>query len=212
MAVVYACFVVRSHFLAQSTKILAHANTMITRADVCEILAMKLIRHYAKDRILLATALTTSWIPTAGAPSEVIAEIQEAVGGNKEDLDDPICALEVRYLKFGRSHCLTGFIDLIQLAIATEAKEFLATSVVQTVVNDIYAGRIVYTTPSRTSSPALYDNYTPHPLKLYNVRSAPFLDRHRYVSNNEKYFMLNTRKDCKFPNTMPSWNSLTLHC
>lgn len=98
LATVYACFVVRSRFLAQAAKSLAHANTMMTRADLCELLAIKLMRqHHEEDRrgFALATALTTSWRPTAGAPSEVVAEVQDAVGGNEEDLEDPNSALEV---------------------------------------------------------------------------------------------------------------------
>ena len=50
---------------------------------------------------------------------------------------------------------------------------------VQTIVNDIYAGRIVYSTPSRTT--VLTDNYKPQPLRFYDVRTAPFLDHYRYV-------------------------------
>ena len=33
----YACFVVRSHFLAQSAADVAHASTMMARAALCEL-------------------------------------------------------------------------------------------------------------------------------------------------------------------------------
>lgn len=79
-----------------------------------------------------------------------------------------------------------------QLAIATGAKRFLASSDVQAIVNDIYTGRIVYTTPSRSS--VLADNYKPRPLKLYDVRTAPFLDHYRYVFNDGAYFRSNAFK------------------
>ena len=95
MAAVYACFVARSHFLALAAKDAAHSNTMMSRAALCELLAIKLARYYANDKTALATALTTNWRPTAGAPSEVVAEIKDRVGGSEEDLEDPNNALEV---------------------------------------------------------------------------------------------------------------------
>ena len=96
----YACFVVRSHFLAQSAADVAHASTMMARAALCELLAMKLARFFANDSIALARALTACWVPTAGAPPEVLAEIRDAVGGAEVDLEDPNCALEVRLCVF----------------------------------------------------------------------------------------------------------------
>ena len=68
---------------------------MMSRAALCELLAIKLARYYANDKTALATALTTNWRPTAGAPSEVVAEIKDRVGGSEEDLEDPNNALEV---------------------------------------------------------------------------------------------------------------------
>ena len=67
----------------------------MSRAALCELLAIKLARYYANDKTALATALTTNWRPTAGAPSEVVAEIKDRVGGSEEDLEDPNNALEV---------------------------------------------------------------------------------------------------------------------
>ena len=70
---------------------------MMTRAALCELLAMKLARCYANNKVMLATALTTGWRPTAGAPPDVAAEIQDSIGGHEEDLEDSNCALEVCY-------------------------------------------------------------------------------------------------------------------
>lgn len=63
------------------------------------------------------------------------------------------------------------------MAIATKAKYFLATTVVQTTVNDIYAGRIVFSTRSNRS--LLADNYKPRAINIYDIREAPFLDHYR---------------------------------
>ncbi|KAL5526362.1 hypothetical protein ACEPAF_8085 [Sanghuangporus sanghuang] len=157
MAVVYACLVVRSHFIQVTDDDLANANVMASRAMMCEILAMKLVRTFASSKLELAAVLTTSWSPIAGAPPEVVEAVLEALGGDEEDLDDPSSALE--------------------MAIATKSKAFLASTVVQAVVDDIYAGRIVFSTISNRS--LLADNYKPRAVELYDGRKAPFLDHYR---------------------------------
>ncbi len=92
MAVVYACFVVRSHLLAEAEENIAYAGVLLSRAALCEILAMKLLGHYASSDIRLAAVLTASWNPLAGAPADVEDEVRHAIGG--EDID-PQSALEV---------------------------------------------------------------------------------------------------------------------
>ena len=88
LATTYACLVVRSHFITLADSDLAHANVMASRAMLCEILAMKLVRHFASDQLILAAVLTTSWSPIAGAPLEVIADVRSALGGDEEDMDE----------------------------------------------------------------------------------------------------------------------------
>lgn len=65
------------------------------------------------------------------------------------------------------------------MAISTEAKEFLSSPVTQKVVNDIYAGRVVFSMAATRS--VLADNYKPRPIELYDFRNAPFLDHYRFV-------------------------------
>ena len=100
MAVVYACFVVRSHFLSEAEDTLAFSGVLLSRAALCEILAMKLLGTFAPSPLRVATVLTASWNPLAGAPEGLIEEVKNMVGvdGNY----DPQCALEVRHL--WRSH------------------------------------------------------------------------------------------------------------
>ena len=47
----------------------------------------------------------------------------------------------------------------------------------QTVVDDIYCGRVVFSLMSNHS--VLADNYKPKPIEVYNVHRAPFLDHYR---------------------------------
>lgn len=63
------------------------------------------------------------------------------------------------------------------MAIATESKAFLASPVVQPVINDIYAGRVVFGMMSSHS--VLADNYKPRATEIYDCRTAPFLDHYR---------------------------------
>ncbi|KAI0077860.1 hypothetical protein K474DRAFT_1661071 [Panus rudis PR-1116 ss-1] len=156
LAVVYACFVVRSHFLEEVDDNLAYSGVMLSRAYLCEILAMKLLGHFSANQLHLVASLTASWNPLAGAPPDVIREVQEVIGTN-DSHHDPQCALE--------------------LAIATESKHFLSAPVVQTVINDIYSGRVVFSMTSNRS--VLADNYKPRSIEVYNVHKAPFLDHYR---------------------------------
>lgn len=53
MATVYACMVVRSYFLGEAESNLAYSGVNISRASLCEILAMKLLGYYAENKIHL---------------------------------------------------------------------------------------------------------------------------------------------------------------
>ncbi|EMD33909.1 hypothetical protein CERSUDRAFT_107712 [Gelatoporia subvermispora B] len=156
MAIVYACFVVRSHFQSEAEDDLAYSGVQLSRASLCEILAMKLLGTFASNQIRLVSVLTASWNPLAGAPREIVNEVCDAVGDDGY-IFEPQCALE--------------------LAIATVSKGFLSSPIVQTVVNDIYAGRVVFSMSSNRS--VLADNYKPRPIEIYDCRNAPFLDHYR---------------------------------
>ena len=102
MAVVYACFVVRSHFLSEAEENLAFSGVCMSRAALCEILAMKLLGSFGSDPLRVATVLTASWNPLAGAPSGVIDDVRQLVG--EDGSYDPQCALEVRLLRILHSY------------------------------------------------------------------------------------------------------------
>lgn len=53
----------------------------------------------------------------------------------------------------------------------------MSSPVVQTVVKDIYAGRVVFSMASTHS--VLADNYKPRAIEMYDYRKAPFLDHYR---------------------------------
>jgi len=113
LAVVYACLVVKSYFIEEAEKNLAFAGgthhysissksfydiSMLvnqSRACLCELLAMKLLAHFASEHMQLVAVLTTSWDPLTGASEDVVAEIRQYLGGNDDDLNYPQSALEV---------------------------------------------------------------------------------------------------------------------
>jgi hypothetical protein len=65
----------------------------------------------------------------------------------------------------------------LEMAISTQAKQFISSPVSQKVVNDIYTGRIVFSTVTTRSM--LADNYKPKAITIYDCRDAPFLDHYR---------------------------------
>ena len=95
-AIVYACLVVREHFITLAEQDLAFSGVSFSRAILCEILAMKLVHHFASNRLELVSVLTTSWSPLAGAADDVIEDVKSALG-RKDDTGADILqsALEV---------------------------------------------------------------------------------------------------------------------
>ncbi|KIY63536.1 hypothetical protein CYLTODRAFT_426026 [Cylindrobasidium torrendii FP15055 ss-10] len=157
MSSVYACLVVRSYFLNAAEEELAYAGLMLSRASLCEILAMKLLGTFATNHIHLVAVLTTVWNPLAGASHQIIDDVCQLLGSQDDDINSPQSALE--------------------MAIATEAKQLISSPVTQKVVNDIYSGRIIFSIASNRSM--LADNYKPRAIEVYDVRNAPFLDHYR---------------------------------
>lgn len=95
MAVVYACLVVRSYFLSESESDLAFSGVMTARANLCEILAMKLLSRFAHNYIQLVAVLTTTWNPLVGASSSVVEDVKQALNAHDDDMDSAQSAIEV---------------------------------------------------------------------------------------------------------------------
>jgi hypothetical protein len=74
---------------------MAYTGVMLARADMCEILAVKLLSRFSSSKIQLASVLMTSWDPLAGAPQQVFEGVRVLLGGHDDDMNNPQCALEV---------------------------------------------------------------------------------------------------------------------
>ncbi|KAF9485221.1 receptor-activated Ca2+-permeable cation channel [Pholiota conissans] len=158
MSIVYVCLVVRSYFLGAAETELAFAGVMLARANLCEILAMKLLSRFATNYIQLVAVLTTTWSPLAGATNQVVDEVKLILNAEDDDID-------------GSAE------SAIEMAISTKAKSFLASPVTQEVVNDIYSGRVVFSVTAHRS--ILADNYKPRAIEIYNPLEKPFIDHYR---------------------------------
>ncbi|TFK79738.1 hypothetical protein K466DRAFT_667994 [Polyporus arcularius HHB13444] len=126
-----------------------------TRADLCEILAMRALREHAHNMLELALVLTTTWSVYSGAPSGLLARAREE---NDDDLEDRVG-------------------NAIEMAILSQAKRFIKSSPCQRVIDGIWSGKIVYQAESTRS--ILSDTYKRNPIHFYDPHKAPLLDHYR---------------------------------
>lgn len=74
---------------------LAFAGVMLTRANLCEILAIKSLNRFATNYIELVAVLTTTWNPLAGATHDVVNEVKQALNAHDDDIAYAQSAIEV---------------------------------------------------------------------------------------------------------------------
>jgi hypothetical protein len=172
MAVVYACLVVRSYFLAQSETNLAVTALMQSRASLCELLAIKLLNRFASNHMTLVAVLCTAWSPLAGATPQVMQDVKIAIH-SVLGLETAQTAIEVG------ADLITCILPptRFQMAIATNAKAFIASPVTQNVINDLYKGNVFFSLNATRS--ILADNYKPRAIQIHDVRKAPILNHYR---------------------------------
>jgi len=114
MAVPFCLLLNRANFLRDRN--IATRGLSQSRAELCEILAIRTLRHWASDTLDLATVLTTSWLVFAGADDQVLSKVEE----NEEDLDT--------MLRVGNA---------IEMAILSDAKRFIKSSAAQKIISDV---------------------------------------------------------------------------
>lgn len=143
-----------------------HQTVNLTRANLCEIVAIKLLRKYDEERsgrpglLLLANILVAPFEPFQNAPPEVYPSGRHvkswtAQGGYE------------------------GKLTALEVAIISESKMFLSSSACQKVVDAVYRGRVVYT--PTTFLDILPDHYKHKPISLYDPRKAPLLNQYRLI-------------------------------
>lgn len=139
-AILYAMLLTRIHFLRQAERDLAFQNINQTRADLCEILAIKLLRTFAADGAELVIALSTPFWPLAGS-SEEVKDLAQRRGYDCDHFPNQQSS------------------STLQLAIYSQAKKFIATPLVQKCVDGIWNGQIVLGNSSAGRGAIIEDSY-----------------------------------------------------
>ncbi|KAI0731341.1 hypothetical protein C8Q76DRAFT_612655 [Earliella scabrosa] len=153
MSVVFCLLLNRVYFFRD--RHLTTAALSRTRADFCEILAVRALREHAHNMLELALVLTTSWSVYAGAPLGLLERAREE---HDDDLEDRVG-------------------NAIEMAILSQSKFFIKSSPCQKVIDGIWSGKIVYQAESTRS--ILSDTYKRNPIHFYDPHKAPLLDHYR---------------------------------
>lgn len=161
-SVFYALLFNRIHFQIEAENDIATELLCLTRANVCELLAIRLTSNYVSpaQSFRLLQLLTISYNIFAGV--------------SMNSFRDPISeASALRLQEHGANAASTA----LELAVVSEAKNFLATPIVQRIVDMIYNGQVEYLPKSRHS--LIADSYKLRGAQMYDVRNRPFLDHYR---------------------------------
>ncbi|KAL6149602.1 hypothetical protein ACJQWK_02402 [Exserohilum turcicum] len=165
ISIVYCLLVNRMQFLRDQQFQQHHQTVDLTRANLCELVAMKVLRRHDEEStgkaglLLLAQILVAPFQPFQGAPAERCPPRHVSDYQGQGDNDGKLTALEV--------------------AIVSESKVLLAGSASQKVIDAIYRGRIVYT--PTTFMDIIPDHYKYKPISLYDPRKAPVLNQYRLM-------------------------------
>ncbi|KAF2704183.1 hypothetical protein K504DRAFT_442209 [Pleomassaria siparia CBS 279.74] len=165
VSVVYCLLVNRMQFLREQHFQHHHQTVNLTRANLCELIAMKLLRKHDEEStgraglLLLANILVAPFQPFQNAPPGICPERHNLGYFSQGGYEGKMTALEV--------------------AIISESKMFLASSASQKIIDAVYRGRVVYTPTSFLD--IIPDHYKHKPISLYDPRKAPLLNQYRLI-------------------------------
>lgn len=173
ISVVYCLLVNRMQFLREQQFQHHHQTVDLTRANLCELVAMKILRRHDEETsgkpglLLLAQILVAAFQPFQGAPTDRCPPRQYSEYQGQRDYEGKLTALEV--------------------AIVSESKLLLSSSASQKVIDAVYRGRIVYT--PTTFIDIIPDHYKHKPISLYDPRKAPLLNQYRLMVPKTRNFI-----------------------
>ncbi|KAK5135013.1 hypothetical protein LTR08_005673 [Meristemomyces frigidus] len=171
VSIVYCLLVNRVQFLREQSYQAHHQTVNVTRANVCELIASRVLRRFDEDHegrqglLKVANVLVAGFEPFQNAPPEVVRE-------NRRELH-----WTVRF-KLARPE-FHRMLTALEVAIVSEAKTFLTSSACQKIVENVYRGRIIYTPTSFID--ILPDHYKSRGISLYDPRKAPLLNQYRLI-------------------------------
>ncbi|KAF2679119.1 hypothetical protein K458DRAFT_435352 [Lentithecium fluviatile CBS 122367] len=165
ISIVYSLLVNRTQFLREQYWQNHHQTVNLTRANLCELVAMKVLRRHDEETtgkqglLHLAKILVAPFQPFQNAPAEICPERRHWGYQSQGGYEGKLTALEV--------------------ALISESKTFLSSSACQKVIDAVYRGRIVYTPIAYID--ILPDHYKHKPISLYDPRKAPLLNQYRLI-------------------------------
>ena len=167
VSIIYCLLVNKLQFLREQG-FQAHQTVHTTRAMLCELVAMKILRRFDEETLgnqgllLLSNALVAGFKPFQNAPPDVVRESTHAYStANQKGR--------------GYNHRSTA----LEVAILCDSKLLIASPAFQKVMEAIYVGRIVYTPSSFID--ILPDHYKQKPITLYRPEHAPVLNQYRLM-------------------------------
>ena len=140
VSVVYCLLVNRVQFLREQSYQAHHQTVNITRANLCEMIASRVLRRYDEDHdgrqglLMVANVLVAGFEPFLNAPKQIV----------REHRTEPHWTIRYNLARPEYERMLTA----LEVAIVSEAKSFLSTSACQKIVENVYRGRIIYTRSS----------------------------------------------------------------
>lgn len=137
-SIVYVLLLVRLQYLRERDSFLASSSLNETRATLCELLAIKLLRHQATTvkgpnagLLAMSRALVGGLHAFQGAEKDVLQRVKQGEGYASRTVDQG-----------------AGKTNALELAILGKARLFIKSQATQRVINAIWDGRVVYTSSS----------------------------------------------------------------
>ena len=155
-------------FIREQTHHAHRHNINNTRANVCELLANRVLRRFEEEHtdrnglLLLANILVAGFEPFQNAPEEILKSANQTINW--------VQRVKYNYKKKAPA---------LEIAILSESKILLSSSACARVVDAIYTGRLIYTPYSFID--ILPDHYKHKPISLYNPAKAPLLNQYRLI-------------------------------
>lgn len=167
VSIIYCLLVNKLQFLREQA-FEAHQTINTTRAHLCELVALKILRRFDEENperdglLLLANIIVAGFEPFQNAPREIKRVHSYATSWTVQN----------RGSRIGKS-------TVLEIAIISESKLFLSAPACQKVMEAIYLGRVVYTPSSFID--IIPDHYKYKPITLYHPKKAPRLNQYRLM-------------------------------
>lgn len=175
VSVVYCLLVNKLQFLREQT-FQAHQTITTARAQLCELVALKIFRRFDEENpghdglLLLSNMMVAGFEPFQNAPEDVIRDSYHTSRWTVQN-------------RGGYERKST----VLELAIISDCKMLLSSPACQKVMDAIYIGRIVYTPSSFID--ILPDFYKHKPITLYHPEKAPLLNQYRLMVPRTRNYM-----------------------